>query len=62
VRHNAPLQAEEEEELSAAKARAELSVALQVLSQVALRGRVVTGDARYCQRRRCQQIRQAQGH
>jgi predicted transposase YbfD/YdcC len=39
-----------------------LSVAPQVLRRVTLRGRVVTGDALYCQRTLCQQIRQAQGH
>jgi hypothetical protein len=42
--------------------QAELSVAPQVLRRVALRGRVVTGDALYCQRTLCWQIQQAQGH
>jgi predicted transposase YbfD/YdcC len=54
--------AEEAEELTEEKALAELSVAPQVLRRVTLRGRLVTGDALYCQRTLCQQIRQAQGH
>lgn len=37
-------------------------MAPQVLRRVPLRGRVVTGDALYCQRTLCQQIQQAQGH
>jgi predicted transposase YbfD/YdcC len=49
-------------ELAEEKARAELSVAPQVLQCVPLRGRLVTGDALYCQRTLCQQIRQAHGH
>ncbi len=53
---------EGEEELAEAKVQAELSVAPQVLRRVALRGRVVTGDALSCQRTRCRQIQQAQGH
>lgn len=57
-----PSEEEEEEELGEAKAQAELSVAPQVLRQVALRGRLVTGDALYCQRTICQQIRQAHAH
>ena len=44
------------------KAQAELSVAPDLLRMVALRGRVVTGDALYCQRGLCQQIRAANGH
>lgn len=50
------------EERDEEKVRAELSVAPLVLRQVALRGRVVTGDALYCQRTLCQQIHQAHGH
>jgi predicted transposase YbfD/YdcC len=49
-------------ELAEEKARAELSVAPQVLQCVSLRGRLVTGDALYCQRALCRQIRQAHGH
>src|SRR5260370_11755413 len=56
-----PLQ-KEEEELAEDKAQAELSVAPQVLRRVPLRGRLVTGDALYCQRTLCQQIRRAKGH
>jgi predicted transposase YbfD/YdcC len=48
--------------LAEAKARAELSVAPQVLHRLALRGRLVTGDARYCQKALYQQLRQAHGH
>jgi predicted transposase YbfD/YdcC len=50
------------EELTEGKARAELSVAPQVLRGVALRGRLVTGDALDCQHTLCRQIRQAHGH
>jgi predicted transposase YbfD/YdcC len=48
--------------LAEAKAQAELSMAPALLGMVALRGRVVTGDALYCQRTLCQQIRAAHGH
>jgi predicted transposase YbfD/YdcC len=61
VRQIGPLK-EGEEEVAEAKAQAELSVAPQVLRRVVLRGRVVTGDALYCQRTLCRQIQQAQGH
>ena len=44
------------------KAEAELSVGPRVLEQVPLRGRVVTGDALYCQRALCRQIREQGGH
>jgi predicted transposase YbfD/YdcC len=44
------------------KARAELSVAPDLLRMVSLAGRVVTGDALYCQRTLCTQIRAADGH
>jgi hypothetical protein len=42
---------------------AELSAAPRLLDQVraALRGRLVSGDARYCQQALCQQIRTAGG-
>lgn len=49
--------AEEEE-----KAQAELSLAPDLLRRVPLQGRLVTGDALYCQRALCAQIRQAKGH
>jgi predicted transposase YbfD/YdcC len=52
----------ESEELAEKKARAELSVAPQVLRGVPLQGRLVTGDALYCQHTLCQQIRAAHGH
>src|SRR5260221_9604645 len=59
VKHIGPLREregeEEDEGLGATKARAELSVAPQVLRRVTLRGWVVTGDALYCQRTLCQQ-------
>jgi predicted transposase YbfD/YdcC len=51
-----------EEELAEEKARAELSLAPDLLRRVPMRGRLVTGDALYCQRALCAQIRQAQGH
>ena len=51
-----------EDEFAAEKAQAELSVAPDLLRQVRLRGRVVTGDALYCQHALCVQIRQATGH
>ncbi len=44
------------------KTEAELSVAPRVLERVPLRGRVVTGDALYCQRALCRQIRERGGH
>src|SRR5262249_8758554 len=51
-----------EAELAAAQAQAELSVAPALLALVARRGRVVTGDALYCQRALSQQIQAAYGH
>jgi predicted transposase YbfD/YdcC len=48
--------------LAEEKAQAELSVAPDLLGMVPLRGRLVTGDALYCQHTLCQQIRQAHGH
>ena len=53
---------EAEAELAEEKAQAELSLAPALLRQVPLRGRLVTGDALYCQHALCAQIRQAQGH
>ena len=44
------------------KAEAELSVAPDLLWRLPLRGRLVTGDALYCQQALCAQIRQAKGH
>ncbi len=52
----------EEDELAEEKAQAELSVTPDLLRQVPLRGRLVTGDALYCQHALCAQIRQAHGH
>ncbi len=40
----------------------ELAVAPAVLASVPLRGRLVTGDALYCQRDLCRQIRRRRGH
>lgn len=51
-----------EDELAEEKAQAELSLAPDLLRRAPLRGRLVTGDARYCQRALCAQIRQAKGH
>lgn len=70
VRRTAPAEEAEEEELVEAKeeelveakVQAELSLAPRVLRRVALRGRLVTGDALYSQKPICQQIRPAQGH
>jgi predicted transposase YbfD/YdcC len=39
-----------------------LTIAPQVLARLPLQGRVVTGDALYCQRKLCRQIRQQGGH
>lgn len=50
------------DELAEEKAEAELSVAPDLLRHVPLRGRLVTGDALYCQHALCAQIRQARGH
>jgi hypothetical protein len=44
------------------KAWAEVRVAPDLLRQVPLRGRLVTGEALDCQHALCAQIRQAQGH
>ena len=43
------------------KAQAELSVAPQLIARLNLQGRVLTGDALYCQRSLCQQIVAAGG-
>jgi hypothetical protein len=53
---------EAEAELAQEKAKAELSLAPPILRLVRLAGQVVSGDALYCQRTLCQQIRQAHGH
>jgi predicted transposase YbfD/YdcC len=50
------------DETQEGKQEAELSVAPALLRAVALAGRVVTGDALYCQHALCAQIRHAQGH
>ena len=42
--------------------QAELTLAPSILAALPLAGRVVTGDALYCQRALCAQIRAAQGH
>lgn len=47
--------------MRASEHEADLTVAPALLAQVPLAGRVVTGDALYCQRGLCQQIRQAAG-
>jgi predicted transposase YbfD/YdcC len=44
------------------KTEAELTIGPRVLEQLSLRGRVVTGDALYCQRALCRQIRAQGGH
>jgi predicted transposase YbfD/YdcC len=58
-------QAQTEEDREQAKQEAELSVAPRLLRQVAqagaLRGRLVSGDALYCQKTLCRQIHQAGG-
>jgi len=56
-------QAATAEEREQAKQEAELSVAPRLLRQVAggMRGRLVSGDALYCQKALCRQIRQAGG-
>lgn len=51
-----------EDELAEEKAQAELGLAPDMLRRLPLRGRVVTGDALYCQHALCTQIRQAKGH
>jgi predicted transposase YbfD/YdcC len=48
--------------LAQEKAQAELSLAPDLLRRLPLRGRLVTGDALYCQHALCEQIRQARGH
>lgn len=44
------------------KAQAELSLAPALLRRIPLQGRLVTGDALYCQHALCAQIRQAHAH
>jgi predicted transposase YbfD/YdcC len=55
--------AQSEEERAQAKQEAELSVAPRLLEQIraVLRGRVVSGDALYCQKALCRQIQAAGG-
>jgi predicted transposase YbfD/YdcC len=57
-------QAETEDDREQAKQEAELSVAPRLLEQVRplLRGRVVSGDALYCQKTLCRQLRAAGAH
>jgi hypothetical protein len=57
------MQAETDEDREQAKQEAELSVAPRLLRQLGplLRGRLVSGDALYCQRALCHQIQQAGG-
>src|SRR5690349_2181460 len=63
VRHQTvPAAHPREDELAEEKAQAELSLAPDLLRRIPLRGRLVTGDALYCQHALCAQIRQAQGH
>jgi predicted transposase YbfD/YdcC len=56
-------QAETDEERQEAKQEAELSVAPRLVEQVrsVLRGRLVSGDALYCQKGLCRQVRAAGG-
>jgi predicted transposase YbfD/YdcC len=56
--------AQTEEDRAQAKQEAELSVAPRLLEQVQplLAGRVVSGDALYCQKRLCRQLRAAGAH
>jgi predicted transposase YbfD/YdcC len=56
-------QAETQEDREQAKQEAELSVAPRLVEQVrpALRGRLVSGDALYCQKGLCRQVRAAGG-
>ena len=51
-----------EDELAEEKARAELNLAPDLLRCIPLQGRLVTGDALYCQHALCAQVRQAKGH
>jgi predicted transposase YbfD/YdcC len=55
--------AQSDDERAQAKQEAELSVAPRLLAQVhpLVRGRLVSGDALYCQKALCRQIRQAGG-
>lgn len=50
------------DETEEGKQEAELSVAPTLLRAVSVAGRVVTGDALYCQHALCAQIREASGH
>lgn len=53
--------AQEEIRSTAAKAEAELTVAPALVARIDWRGRVLTGDALFCQRRLCRQVREAGG-
>jgi len=53
--------AQEPIEQGAEKSEAELTVAPALLARVAWPGRVLTGDALFCQRHLCQQVRDAGG-
>lgn len=53
--------AQEPSDSAADKAEAELTVAPALLARVDWRGRVLTGDALCCQRKRCRQVRDAGG-
>ena len=53
--------AQEPIDSAADKAEAELTVAPALLARVDWRGRVLTGDALCCQRKRCRQVRDAGG-
>ena len=44
------------------RGEAELTVALALLGRIAWPGRVLTGDALFCQRALCRQVRDAGGH
>lgn len=53
--------AQQEIRSSAAKAEAELTVAPALIARLDWRGRVLTGDALFCQRKVCAQVREAGG-
>jgi predicted transposase YbfD/YdcC len=53
--------ANEAEEQEEKKQKSELAVASRLIQQIDWKGRVLTGDALYCQRALCAALRQAQG-